>query len=132
VAEDWLLRSLAALQQDPEAAVVAWSHEYQKEGKIAAARSLLERAARAYPGNEAVARDLALLRYRSRDCPGAISALSPFEAAPKDPRTLNDLALFETCLVHRERVIKLLERSLELDPNQPEVARTLERVKNAR
>ncbi len=131
-AEDWLLRSLAALQQDPETAVVAWSHEYQKDGKTAAARSLLERAARAYPGNEAIARDLALLRYRSRDCPGAISALSPFEAATKDPRTLNDLALFETCLVHREAVIRLLERSLALDPNQPDVARTLENVRNAK
>jgi hypothetical protein len=50
----------------------------------------------------------------------------------KDPKTLNDLALFETCLVHREAVIRLLERSLSLDPNQPEVARTLTVVKNAR
>jgi Flp pilus assembly protein TadD len=132
VAEDWLLRSLAALKQDPEKAVVGWSHEYQKEGKTAAARSLLEHAARSYPGNEAIARDLALLRYRSRDCTGAIAALAPFEAATKDTRTLNDLALFETCLVHREAVIELLERSLALDPNQPEVARTLENVRNAK
>lgn len=131
-AEDWLLRSLEALKQDPEPAVVGWSHEYQKEGKTAAARSLLERAVRAYPGNEAVARDLALLRYRSRDCSGAIAALAPFEAATKEARTLNDLALFETCLVHREAVIRLLERSLALDPNQPEVSRTLENVRNAK
>jgi tetratricopeptide (TPR) repeat protein len=131
-AEDWLLRSLEALKQDPEPAVVGWSHEYQKEGKTAAARSLLERASRAYPGNEAIARDLALLRYRSRDCPGAVAALAPFEAATKEPRTLNDLALFQTCLVRRDAVIRLLERSLALDPNQPEVAQTLQRVKSAR
>ena len=131
-AEDWLLRSLAALHGDPETAVVGWSHEYQKEGKAAAARSLLERAARTYPDNEAIARDLALLRYRSRDCPGAVSVLSRFETATKDPKTLNDLALFETCLVNREAVIRLLERSLALDPNQPEVARTLANVKTAR
>jgi hypothetical protein len=67
-----------------------------------------------------------------RDCGGATSALSRFEAATKDPRTLNDLALFETCLVHREAVIRLLEKSLALDPNQPEVARTLQNVRNAR
>jgi Flp pilus assembly protein TadD len=131
-AEDWLLRSLKALKQDPEPAVVGWSHEYQKEGRTAAARSLLERAVRAYPGNEAIARDLALLRYRSRDCSGAIAALAPFEAATKEARTLNALALFETCLVHREAVIRLLERSLALDPNQPEVARTLENIRNAK
>ncbi len=131
-AEKWLFRSLDALQGNPETAVIGWSHEYQKEGKTAAARSLLERAARAYPDNEAIGRDLALLHYRSRDCPGAVSALSRFETATKDPKTLNNLALFETCLVHREAVIRLLERSLALDPNQPEVARTLSNVKSAR
>jgi tetratricopeptide (TPR) repeat protein len=131
-AEDWLFRSLAALQEDPEAAVVGWSREYQKDGRTAAARSLLERAARISPDNEPIARDLALLRHRSHDCPGAVAALSRFEATTKDPKTLNDLALFETCLVHREAVIRLLERSLSLDPNQPEVARTLSVVKNAR
>jgi len=131
-AEDWLFRSLAALRQDPEPAVVGWSHEYQKDGKVAAARSLLERAARAYPDNEGIARDLALLRYRARDCGGAVSALSRFEAGTKNPRTLNDLALFETCLVHREAVLRLLERSLALDPNQPDVLRTLSMVRNAK
>jgi predicted AlkP superfamily phosphohydrolase/phosphomutase len=131
-AEDWLLRSLAALQGDPETAVVGWSREYQKEGKTAAARSLLERAARAYPENEAIARDLGLLRYHSRDCPGAVAALSRFEARTKEPKTLNTLALFETCRVHREAVIRLLERSLALDPDQPDVARTLANVRNAR
>ncbi len=131
-AEDWLLRSLAALHGDPETAVIGWSHEYQKEGKTAAARSLLERAARAYPDDEAIARDLALVRYRSHDCPGAVSALSRFETTTKDLKTLNDLALFETCLVHREAVIRFLERSLALDPNQPEVARTLSAVRSAK
>jgi predicted AlkP superfamily phosphohydrolase/phosphomutase len=131
-AEDWLFRSLAALGGNPETAVIGWSHEYQKEGRTAAARSLLERAARAYSDNEAIARDLALLRYSSRDCPGAVSALSRFETTTKDPKTVNDLALFETCLVHREAVIRLLEHSLSLDPNQPEVARTLANVKIAR
>jgi predicted AlkP superfamily phosphohydrolase/phosphomutase/Tfp pilus assembly protein PilF len=131
-AEDWLFRSLAALQGDRETAVIGWSHEYQKEGKTAAARSLVERAARIFPDNEAIARDLGLLRYHSRDCQGALAALTRFEAATKDPKTVNDLALFETCLVHREAVIRLLERSLALDPNQPEVARTLSAVRSAK
>ena len=131
-AEEWLLRSLAALRADPETAVVSWAREYQKEGKIPAARALLEHATRVYPDREGIARDLALLRYRSKDCSGAVAALSRFEAGTKEPRTLNDLALFETCLVHREAVVRLLEKSLSLDPNQPDVARTLAVVKNAR
>jgi hypothetical protein len=88
--------------------------------------------ARIFHDNEPIARDLAPLRHRSQDCPGALAALSGFEATTKDPKTLNDLALFETCLVHREAVIRLLERSLSLDANQPEVARTLSNVRNAR
>src|SRR6202162_5059590 len=130
-AEEWLFRSLSALRADPETVIVSWSHEYQKEGKTAAARALLERASRVYPDNEGIARDLALLRYRSKDCRGAAAALSRFEAATKLPRTLNTLALFETCLVHREAVIRLLERSLSLDPNQPEVTRTLSAARRA-
>jgi hypothetical protein len=42
---------------------------------------------------------------------------------------LNDLALFYTCLADREEVMRLLGRSLALDPNQPEVARSLEVVR---
>jgi len=131
-AEDWLFRSLAALQADPEPAVAGWAREYEKNGKTAAAKSLLERAARAYPDNEGIARELAMLRYRSRDCPGAIATLGRFESATKEPKTLNDLALFETCLVHREAVVRLLERSLALDPNQPEVARTLAIIRGSK
>ncbi|HKA37761.1 MAG TPA: alkaline phosphatase family protein [Thermoanaerobaculia bacterium] len=131
-AEEWLFRSLAALKSDPEPAVAGWAREYEKGGKAAAAKSLLERAAREYPQSEGIARELAMLRYRAKDCGGAAAALSPFEAGTKEARTLNDLALFQTCLVHREEVIRLLERSLALDPNQPEVARTLQNVRNAR
>jgi tetratricopeptide (TPR) repeat protein len=131
-AEEWLFRSLSALKSDPEPAVAGWAREYEKGGKAGAAKSLLERAARAYPDREGVARELAMLRYRARDCAGAIAALSRFEPATKDPRTLNGLALFETCLVHKEAVIRLLERSLALDPNQPDVSRTLSVLRDAK
>jgi Type I phosphodiesterase / nucleotide pyrophosphatase/Tetratricopeptide repeat len=131
-AEEWLLRAMAALRSDPAPAVGAWSREYEASGKTAAAKSLLDRAAKAFPDSEGIARELAMLRYRMKDCRSAIASLSPFEAATKEPRTLNDLALFETCLGDRSAVIRLLERSLALDPNQPAVARTLETVRNAR
>nr|MDQ2970403.1 alkaline phosphatase family protein [Acidobacteriota bacterium] len=130
-AEDWLLRSLAALKTDPATALAAWARDYDKEGKTSAALSLLERAARSYPESEGVARELARAKYRSRDCTGAAAALSRFDAATTDPRTLNDLALFATCRADREAVMRFLERSLALDPNQPEVARTLSKVRSA-
>ncbi len=130
-AEDWLFRSLAALKSDPSVAIAGWAREYQSHGKIEAARSLLDRAAKTYPDDETVARERALLLYRSKDCRGAVGALSRFEATSADSQTLNDLALFETCLADRDAVIRLLERSLALKPDQPEVARSLERVRAA-
>jgi len=130
-AEEWLFRSLAALKGDPAPAIAGWAREYQKDAKTAAARSLLLRAAREYPANEAVARELALLLYRGKDCRGAVQALARFEATTTDPQTVNNLALFQTCLADRQAVIRLLERSLALKPDQPEVARSLERVRAA-
>ena len=130
-AEDWLFRSLAGAGPDPAPAIAGWAREYERGGKSDAARSLLERAAKTYPVDEAIARERALLRYRAKDCPGAIAALSSFEASTSDPQTLNDLALFHTCLADRDAVIRLLERSLAANPNQPEVARSLARVRAA-
>jgi hypothetical protein len=128
-AEDWLFRALAALETDPSTAIVGWAREYQRDAKIAAARSLLDRAGKTYPDDEAVARERALLLYNGKDCRGAVDALSRFEAATSDFRTVNDLALFQTCLADRDAVIRLLERSLALKPDQPGVALALERVR---
>jgi predicted AlkP superfamily phosphohydrolase/phosphomutase/Flp pilus assembly protein TadD len=124
-AEDWFFRSLAAVVTDPAPAVLGWSHEYQRAGKTAAARSLLERAVRLYPKSEDIARDLALLLFRGHDCPRALSTLGRFESATRDARTLNVLALVQTCLENRPEVVRLLRRSLELKPDQPDVARSL-------
>jgi hypothetical protein len=130
-AEDWLLRSLAALKTDPGPAVSAWAREYEKQGKAAAARSLVEQSLARYPDNEPLAREMASLLYHGKDCRGAIAKLARFEQTTKDPKTLNALALFHTCLADREAVIRLLERSLVLAPNQPEVARLLATVKSS-
>jgi predicted AlkP superfamily phosphohydrolase/phosphomutase/Flp pilus assembly protein TadD len=128
-AEDWLFRALAALKSDPAPAVAGWAREYEKNGRLAPAASLLDRAANTYPESETIAREKALFLHRRKDCRGALAALSRFEASTADPRTLNDLALFETCLADRAAVIRLLERSLALKPDQPAVAQALERLR---
>ena len=130
-AQEWFLRSLAAVKADPAAAVAGWAHEYEKGGKRFAAAALLDRAARDYPNNEAIARERGLLLHRGRECRAAVAALTRFEAATADPETLNDLALFETCLENRDAVERLLARSLALKPDQPLVARLLEVVRAA-
>ena len=130
-AQEWFLRSLAAVEADPAAAVAGWAREYEKDGKNAAAAALLDRAAKQHPDNESIARERALFLHRAKDCRGALAALARFEATTTTPETLNDLALFETCLAHREAVERLLARSLELKPDQPQVARLLEVVRAA-
>jgi predicted AlkP superfamily phosphohydrolase/phosphomutase len=130
-AEDWFFRSVAAAGGEPSGPVTAWAREYARDGREKAAASLLERAARQYPRDEAIARERALSLHRTKDCAGAVAALAPFEAATADPETLNDLALFETCLGDRDAVERLLARSLALKPDQPQVARLLEVVRRA-
>ena len=124
-AVDLLLRSVRALNSDPAPAVTAWAREYERTGKTKAARSLLEAAAREHPGSEEIGRSLAVLHQRSGDCGKALEVLSPFGGTTRRPRTLNALALVQTCLGNRVEVVRLLARSLALDPNQPEVARAL-------
>ena len=130
-AEDWLFRSLNAVKSDPSVAVAGWAREYIHAGKAAAAQSLLRRATTVYPDNEAIAREEARLRYRRKDCRGAVAAMSRFAEKTADLESVNDLILFQTCLANREEVERLLERSLALKPDQPEARRLLEVVRRA-
>jgi tetratricopeptide (TPR) repeat protein len=121
----WFFRSVVAAGGDPAPAVLAWARDYEKSGDGGGARALLEKALHSYPANEEIARATALARYRGKDCRDGVDALSRFEAATTSPSTLNVLALLQTCLGNRADVVRLLDRSLELDPNQPDVVRSL-------
>jgi predicted AlkP superfamily phosphohydrolase/phosphomutase/Flp pilus assembly protein TadD len=127
-AEKWFFRSVSALGGDPAPAVIGWAREYEKDGSEAAARSLLAKALHSYPQNEDIARALAMALFRARDCRSGAAALSRFEAATTNPDTLNALALLQTCLENRAEVVRLLRRSLELKPDQPDVVRALRRA----
>ena len=129
--EEWLIRSLHAVPGDPSVAVVGWAREWARRGRPAAAQSLLARAENEFPGNEAIARERGHFLHENKDCAGAVKALEPLEASTSNPQVLNDLALYETCLGRREVVERLLARSLELKPDQPDVARALEIVRRA-
>ena len=130
-AQKWLLDSLSSVSGDPSVAVVSWAREYGKEGKATAAGSLLAQASETFPDNEAIARERAHFLHENKDCKAAASALERFAGTTTSTQTLNDLALYETCLQDREAVEKLLARSLTLDPNQPAVAHALEVVRRA-
>ncbi len=123
---DWLFRSFETGHADPAATAVSWASEYQQAGKPAPAREILEKAAVKYPDDEAVARQLAVLRFKAGDCASARAAVSRFEAATRDPDTLNILALLSTCTGHPDAAIALFRRSLAIKPDQPGAVRSLE------
>jgi Flp pilus assembly protein TadD len=124
-AEKWFFRSVLALGGDPAPAVLEWARESEKNGNPRAARSVLEKARHTYPSNEEISRALGMRLFRDRNCAEGLSQLSPFEDQTTNPSTLNVLALLQTCLENRPEVVRLLRRSLELQPNQPDVARSL-------
>jgi hypothetical protein len=124
-AQGWLFRSITALGGDPAPAVLEWARESEKRGDARAARAVLEKAQHAYPANEDIARALAMRRFQDRDCVRGLAELTSFEGQTKNPSTLNVLALLQTCLGNRAEVVRLLRRSLELQPDQPDVARSL-------
>ncbi|HZI66771.1 MAG TPA: alkaline phosphatase family protein [Thermoanaerobaculia bacterium] len=128
-ARDWLFRSLAAGHAEPERTIATWVVEYQTKNKLAAARALLEEATKSFPANEPFARELSLIQFRARQCPEAYATLSRFEAGTADTDTLNALGLFQTCLGRREEALRLFERSLALNANQPAAVRALEVVR---
>ena len=124
-AEKWLFRSITALGEDPAPAVLGWARETEKNGNPRAARSVLETARHTYPSNEEISRAFAMRLFRDRNCREGVAVLSPLEARTTNPSTFNVLALLQTCLENRPEVVRLLRRSLELNPDQPEVARSL-------
>jgi tetratricopeptide (TPR) repeat protein len=128
---DELFRSFEAGHAQPENTVLLWYVEYQDRGKAAIAQSLLERGARTYPGSEAIARELGLQRYRSRDCPGAWQAVARFERSTQAPDTLNTLALIQTCLGRRTEAAALFRRSLAIRPDQPGAVESLRVLEKA-
>jgi tetratricopeptide (TPR) repeat protein len=124
-AVDWLFRSFQAGHAHPEGTILYWYVEYLDRGKTALARQLLERGARAYPGSEELARELGLVRYKSKDCPGAWDAVARFEPTTQSPDTLNSMGLFQTCLGRRDEAAALFRRSLAIKPEQPGAIQSL-------
>jgi predicted AlkP superfamily phosphohydrolase/phosphomutase/Flp pilus assembly protein TadD len=128
-AQDWLFRSLEAGHAEPERTIASWVVHYEEKGKIPAARMLLERATARFPEHEAFARELALIKFKARQCGPAYAALSRFEARTTDTDTLNALGLFQTCLGRRPEALALFRRSLALKPDQPAAQRAIELVR---
>ena len=122
---DWLFRSFAAGHADPEGTILLWASEYARKDKSRPEREVLERGAGKYPDSESIARQLAVARFRARDCAGADAVLARFGPASQNPDTLNVLGLLQTCLGRPDEAIRLFQKSLSIKPDQPGAIRSL-------
>jgi predicted AlkP superfamily phosphohydrolase/phosphomutase len=115
----WLLKAIAAGQHDAEHTVARWAGEFERR-RPGAGLALLAGVHSAYRGNEAFARQYALLLARNRRCREGKEVIKPLEGSNQS-ETLNVAAVIEGCLDRPDRVRLLLQRSLEIDPSQPRV-----------
>jgi predicted AlkP superfamily phosphohydrolase/phosphomutase len=125
---EWLFRSFAAGQTQPEETILHWAAEYQNRGRERAEKSLLVRGASAYPQSEKLGRALANQRLRRRDCRGARDAVARFADSSREFQTLNALGVAETCLGQRGAAAEFFRRSLALRPAQPGVEEALAKL----
>lgn len=108
-----------ALARDP-ASVAFARHEYAETlvtwGELAAARTHLEVAAAADPGDASVWHDLGMVRHGEGDIPGAIAALERATAlVPRDARPRTALAALHWKRGDRASATREYRRLLELE-----------------
>jgi hypothetical protein len=127
---DGLFQAIAAGQASPERTVLDWALYYEVKGKGVESREVLERGAQLYVDDEPIHRALALRYFKGKDCRRGEATLSRFEAATREPQTLNTLALIRACLGRKDDAVALFRRSLALVPNQKTVVESLELLQN--
>ncbi|HEV7429324.1 MAG TPA: tetratricopeptide repeat protein, partial [Thermoanaerobaculia bacterium] len=111
---------------DAPSFVIARSLAYQRNANAGRSLQLLEAAVSAAPGDGALRLFRGRYRMDAHDCAGA---LTDFQAAeqgrPNDPLTYASAALAQLCLGDEAAARASIERSLQIDPNQPMLRRML-------
>jgi tetratricopeptide (TPR) repeat protein len=122
-----LLKAVSLGQPNPDREIERWAADFERRRK-GAGMTLFRAAAGALPGNEAIARDLSLALSRGGECREAAASIARFEES-RSVETLNVAGLAEQCAGSPDRARLLLQRSLEINPDQPEVAAALSSIR---
>ena len=126
-ADDLLVQAAVKGLPEGERRLLARAATYRRQGAVPRAARLCEKGASALPNSAPLHTLRGRYRIEAGDCRGA---LADFETAtrlaPTDPLAWGSSALARLCLGDREGAARDLRRSVALDPDQPEVRRTLE------
>ncbi|MGH9442740.1 MAG: alkaline phosphatase family protein [Thermoanaerobaculia bacterium] len=95
-------------------------------GLISDEERLLLEARRKHPGSEPIEVSLAGLRLGQKKCQDSYDALRPFLGSSDNPETYNVAGLASLCLGRGEEGRRLLARSLEIKPDQPQIRKILD------
>jgi tetratricopeptide (TPR) repeat protein len=96
-----------------------------RAGLLAEEESLLVEAQRKHPDSEPIVVSLAGLRLGQKRCDESYEALRPFLARSDSAETYNVAGLASLCLGRKDEARKLLARSLEIKPDQPQIRKML-------
>jgi Flp pilus assembly protein TadD len=125
--DDALLAAVRNGYHDPDLAIQRRAATYaQRSQKDARAHpqlvAFLRKAVAAYPENPRFRASLGKALFEAKDCAGSHAIFLDLVARnPRDTEALNVLALTSWCLGDLAAARACLERSLAIDPNQPEI-----------
>ena len=120
--DDLLVKAFARGLPDGTKYLIGRAIGYQRTGQADRALHLLNVAVQAQPGNADVLLFRGRYRVDAHECAGALEDFRKAEQlAPNDPAAFASEGLARMCLGDRARARSAFARSLQLDPNQPNV-----------
>jgi len=125
-ADQLLIDALANGLNDAGTYVVTRTIAYERTGRASRNLPLLNAAVTAAPNDAAIRMFRGRYRMDSHDCNGALDDFRAAETAqPRNALTFASAAVAELCLGDETAARASIERSLQLDPNQPVLRRML-------
>ena len=126
-----LLHAWRAGLPDGEQQTLARAAGLLRSGDRRSASEILDLATKDHPRSPRLRLMRGRLRMDQGDCSGAATEFRAAAALiPDDPLTHASAGLALACLGDRAAAVPELQRSLAIDPNQPEIAKTLAAIQN--
>lgn len=106
-------------------AVYEIADRLDRGGLLSEEENLLVEARRKHPESEPIVVSLAGFRLGQKRCQDAYEEIRPFLAKSENAETYNVAGLASLCIGRKDEARRLLSRSLEIKPDQPQIRKML-------